>query len=261
MGALDITIFLLTILDNKKSISDRCPHLPSSPSSRAPAGNLATWSPGCSGRRPRHRVRVISPVWPASLVRFSGPAGGPGVVPGTAATTVQPRRQRAQSCGLSPGVQHWKARACAPPIPPQGRPWPSRSPCCHLTYSAWARSTGDAAGPRRRPEGVSHPGRTLVLIIGWWLLAGELVATFGRRVRPGEPAGSAVTWHVDWVHLPRPGGVVAGRLVGLGAGLFARVMRISAACAADLEGTVCAAHGPEDDHAIASTSTTPRDRA
>ena len=32
-------------------------------------------------------------------------------------------------------------RACAPPIPPAGSPWPSRSPCCPLACCAWARST------------------------------------------------------------------------------------------------------------------------
>jgi len=42
----------------------------------------------------------------------------------------------------------------------------------------------------------------LVLILGWWLLAGELVATFAEGFARVNLLGQLVTWHVDWVHLP-----------------------------------------------------------
>ena len=80
----------------------------------------------------------------------------------------------------------------------------------------------------------------LLLTLGWWLLAGGLVATVAEalaRMDLLEPAG----------HLARRlgpvarglVGVVAGRLdLGLGLIIFARIMRTSAGMRADLEGTI-----------------------
>jgi hypothetical protein len=79
----------------------------------------------------------------------------------------------------------------------------------------------------------------LVLILGWWLLAGELVATFAEGFARVNLLGRLVTWHVDWAHWPASWGVswpVAW--IGVGLIIFARVMRISAGLRADLEGTV-----------------------
>jgi hypothetical protein len=79
----------------------------------------------------------------------------------------------------------------------------------------------------------------LVLILGWWLLAGELVAGFAEGFARLNLLSQLVTWHVNWVHWPADWGV-SWWIVFIGVGLliFARIMRISAGMHADLEGTV-----------------------
>ncbi len=79
----------------------------------------------------------------------------------------------------------------------------------------------------------------LVLILGWWLLAGGLVATVAEAFARVNLLSQLVTWHVDWSQWPAAWSVswpVA--LIGLGLITFARIMRISAGMRADLEGTV-----------------------
>jgi hypothetical protein len=79
----------------------------------------------------------------------------------------------------------------------------------------------------------------LVLSLGWWLLAGGLVATVAEGFARLNLLGLLVTWHVDWVH--QPGSWAPSWPVewfGLGLIIFARVMRVSAGMRADLEGTV-----------------------
>ena len=80
----------------------------------------------------------------------------------------------------------------------------------------------------------------LVLILGWWLLAGELVATFAEGFARVNLLSQLTTWHVNWAHWPASWGAAPGPgfWVGLGMIIFARVMRISADMRADLEGTV-----------------------
>jgi hypothetical protein len=79
----------------------------------------------------------------------------------------------------------------------------------------------------------------LVQILGWWLLAGGLVATLAEAFARVNLLGQLVTWHVDWGQWP-----VAWSwswpvaLIGLGLIIFARIMRTSAGMRADLEGTV-----------------------
>ena len=79
----------------------------------------------------------------------------------------------------------------------------------------------------------------LVLILGWWLLAGGLVAGIAEAFAQLNLLGLLVTWPVDWVHWPNSWGV-SWPVVWFGVGLivFARVMRVSADMRADLEGTV-----------------------
>jgi hypothetical protein len=79
----------------------------------------------------------------------------------------------------------------------------------------------------------------LVLILGWWLLAGEVVATVAEGFARVNLLGQLSTWHVDWIHWPVSWSV-SWPVVFIGVGLiiFARVMRISAGMRADLEGTV-----------------------
>jgi hypothetical protein len=79
----------------------------------------------------------------------------------------------------------------------------------------------------------------LVLFLGWWLLAGGLVASLAAGFARLNLLGLLVTWHVDWVHWPASWGVSwPVEWFGLGLIIFARVMRVSAAMRADLEGTV-----------------------
>ena len=79
----------------------------------------------------------------------------------------------------------------------------------------------------------------LVLFLGWWLLAGGLLATVAGGFARLNLLGLLVTWHVDWVHWPASWGVSwPVEWFGLGLIIFARIMRVSAGMAADLEGTV-----------------------
>ena len=79
----------------------------------------------------------------------------------------------------------------------------------------------------------------LVLFLGWWLLAGGLVAGLAGAFARLNLLSLLVTWHVDWVHWPASWtewGTV--EWFGLGLIIFARIMRVSAGMRADLEGTV-----------------------
>jgi hypothetical protein len=79
----------------------------------------------------------------------------------------------------------------------------------------------------------------LVLILGWWLLAGGLVATVIEAFARLNLLGQLVAGNVDWGQWPVAWSVswpVAW--IGLGLITFARVMRTGAGMRADLEGTV-----------------------
>jgi hypothetical protein len=79
----------------------------------------------------------------------------------------------------------------------------------------------------------------LVLILGWWLLAGALAAAVAEGFARLNLLGQLVTWPVDWVHWPASWGVSWPVVwFGLGLIIFARIMRVSAGMRADLEGTV-----------------------
>jgi len=79
----------------------------------------------------------------------------------------------------------------------------------------------------------------LLLILGWWLLAGELVATIAEGFARANLLEELTTWHVDWAHWPVSWSVSwLVVFIGLGLIVFARVMRVSAGMRADLEGTV-----------------------
>jgi hypothetical protein len=79
----------------------------------------------------------------------------------------------------------------------------------------------------------------LLLILGWWLLAGGLVATLAEAFARMNLLGQLVTWHVDWGQWHLAWSVSWPVFwFGLGLVIFARVMRIGAGMRADLEGTV-----------------------
>jgi len=77
----------------------------------------------------------------------------------------------------------------------------------------------------------------LVLILGWWLLAGSLVAGFAEGLARLNLLGQLTAWHLNWAHWPSSWGTSL-TAVGLGLIIFARIMRTSAGMHADLEGTV-----------------------
>jgi hypothetical protein len=79
----------------------------------------------------------------------------------------------------------------------------------------------------------------LVLILGWWLLAGGLVAIVAEAFARLNLLGQLVTWHIDWGQWPVAFSVSWPVVwFALGLIIFARIMRIGAGMRADLEGTV-----------------------
>ena len=83
------------------------------------------------------------------------------------------------------------------------------------------------------------PFARLLLILGWWLLAGGLAATVAEAFARLNLLGQLVTWPVDWGQWPWAWSVSWPVFwFGLGLIIFARVMRIGAGMRADLEGTV-----------------------
>ena len=79
----------------------------------------------------------------------------------------------------------------------------------------------------------------LVLVLGWWLLAGGLAATAAEAFARVNLLSQLVTWPVNWGQWPVAWSVSWPVFwFGLGLAIFARVMRAGAAMRADLEGTV-----------------------
>jgi hypothetical protein len=78
----------------------------------------------------------------------------------------------------------------------------------------------------------------LMLILGWWLLAGGFLAALAAGFARLNLLGQLVTWPVDWVDWPSSWGPSWPFWFGLGLIIFARIMRVSAGLRADLEGTV-----------------------
>jgi hypothetical protein len=89
-------------------------------------------------------------------------------------------------------------------------------------------------------DGVYTPkAARLVLILGWWLLAGGLVATLAEAFARVNLLGELVTWPVDWGQWTAAWSVSWPVFwFGLGLIIFARIMRVSAGMRADLDGTV-----------------------
>jgi hypothetical protein len=89
-------------------------------------------------------------------------------------------------------------------------------------------------------DGVYTPqAARLVLILGWWLLAGGLAATAAQAFARVNLLSELVTGPVDWGQWPAAWSVSWPVFwFGLGLIIFARIMRVSAGMRADLEGTV-----------------------
>jgi hypothetical protein len=174
---------------------------------------------------------------------FGGPAGVP---PAVCLETAPPLLQHAgrglSPAGLSPGVQAtWNAASVctAHPTPGQALAFAVTLLPPDLLRLGTLYLAMRLARAAARDGVFTIQAARLVLILGWWLLAGELVATFAEGFARVNLLGQLVTWHVDWVHLPASWGVSWPVVwFGLGLVIFARVMRISAGMRADLEGTV-----------------------
>jgi hypothetical protein len=78
----------------------------------------------------------------------------------------------------------------------------------------------------------------LMLVLGWWLLAGGFLAALATGFARLNLLGQLVTGPVDWVHWPSSWGPSWPFWFGLGLIVYARIMRVSAGMRADLEGTV-----------------------
>jgi Protein of unknown function (DUF2975) len=79
----------------------------------------------------------------------------------------------------------------------------------------------------------------LLAVLGWWLLAGGLVATVAEAFARMRLLSLLVTGHLDWGQWPAAWSVAwPVAWIGLGLVVFARIMRIGADMRADLEGTV-----------------------
>jgi hypothetical protein len=159
----------------------------------------------------------------------------------------------------------------APPLLPHAGNVPIHSGLAHGVQASWNGAIVGTAHPRAGqalafavtllPDGLLRVGtlylvmrlaRTaardgiytvraarLVLFLGWWLLAGGLVAGLAGGFARLNLLSLLVTWHVDWVHWPASwAGWGTVEWFGLGLIIFARIMRVSARMRADLEGTV-----------------------
>jgi hypothetical protein len=174
---------------------------------------------------------------------FGGPAGQP---PAVCLETAPPLLRHAGSglsqAGLSPGVHAtWNAAniCTAHPTAGQALAFAVTLLPIDLLRLGVLYLVMRLARTVARDGAYAAQAARLVLVLGWWLLAGELAATFAEGFARVNLLGQLVTWNVDWVHQPASWGVswpVAW--FGLGLIIFARVMRVSAGMHADLEGTV-----------------------
>jgi hypothetical protein len=174
---------------------------------------------------------------------LGGPAGTP---PAVCLETAPPLLQHAGSglshAGLSPGVRAtWNAADVCTAHPTTGQALAftvTLLPIDLLRLGTLYLAMRLARAAAR--DGVyTVQAARLVLVLGWCLLAGELIATFAAGFARVNLLGQLVTWHVDWAHWPASWGVSWPVVwIGLGLVIFARVMRVSAGMRADLEGTV-----------------------
>jgi hypothetical protein len=215
-------------------------------------------------RKPRNRLEILATVvtwvfWFAVLATglrvilalfgqhpwfsFGGPSGGsPAVCLETAPPLLQHTGSGLIHSGLAPGAQAtWNAASVctAHPTPGQALAFTVTLLPIDLLRLGTLYLAMRLARAAARDGVFTVQAARLVLILGWWLLAGELVATFAEGFARVNLLGQLVTWNVNWAHWPASWGVSWPVVwFGLGLVIFARVMRISAGMRADLEGTV-----------------------
>ena len=178
---------------------------------------------------------------------FGAHIGGPSPsLPGVCLNTAQALLQHTGSglsqAGLSPGVHATLSTANVCAAHPTG--WQALAftvtmlPIDLLRLGALYLAMRLARTAARDGVYTAQAAR-LLLILGWWLLAGGLVATVTEAFARLNLLGQLVTWRVDWGQWPVAWSVSWPVVwIGLGLIVFARVMRIGAGMRADLEGTV-----------------------
>ena len=172
--------------------------------------------------------------------------GGSGVPPAVCLETAPPLLQHAGNglihSGLSPGVHAtWNAASVctAHPTAAQALAFTLTLLPIDLLRLGTLYLAMRLARAAARDGVFSAQAARLVLTLGWWLLAGELVATFAEGFARVNLLGQLVKWNVNWAHWPASWGVSWPVVwFGLGLVIFARIMRISVGMRADLEGTV-----------------------
>jgi len=170
----------------------------------------------------------------------------PGLTPHAWVTIAPPLLQHAGSAlihsGLAPGVQaSWNGAILGTAHPTAGQA---------LAFAVTLLPTGllrvgTLYLVMRLARAVASDGAytaqaaRLVLSLGWWLLAGGIVASLAEGLARLNLLSLLVTWHIDWAHWPASWGWSwPVEWFGLGLIIFARIMRVSASMHADLEGTV-----------------------
>jgi hypothetical protein len=188
-------------------------------------------------------IRTLTGQGPLFGVHIGGPSPTlAGVCLNTAQVLLQHAGSGLSRSGLSPGVgATWNAaNVCA--AHPTGRQAVAATltalPVDLLRLGALYFAMRLARVAARDGVYTARAAR-LLLVLGWWLLAGGLVATVAEAFARLNLLSELVTWHVDWGQWPVAWSVswpVAW--IGLGLITLARVMRIGADMRADLEGTV-----------------------
>jgi hypothetical protein len=170
----------------------------------------------------------------------------PGLTPRVWVTIAPPLLQHTGSAiihsGLAPGVQaSWNGAILGTAHPTAGQALAfavTLLPSGLLRLGALYLAMRLARTAARDGVYTAQAAR-LVLILGWWLLAGDLVASLAEGFARLNLLGQLVTWPVGWLHWPASWGVSWPVVwFGLGLIIFARIMRVGAGMRADLEGTV-----------------------
>ena len=160
----------------------------------------------------------------------------------TAAQALLPHAGAVGHSGLSPGVRAtWNAASVCAAHPTFGQALAATAavlPIALLRLGAFYLAMRLARTAARDGVYTTQTAR-LLLILGWWLLAGGLVATLAEAFARLNLLAQLVTGSADWGQW----GVawsVSWPVAWIGVGLIvsARFMRISAGMRADLEGTV-----------------------
>jgi len=191
-------------------------------------------------------LQVILAVSRAGVLFGPTLSSQPGPVPRAWVTIAPPLLQHAGSVllrsGLAPGVQaSWNSAILGTAHPTAGQALAfavTLLPAGLLRVGTLYLVMRLARAAARDGVYTPHAAR-LVLSLGWWLLAGGLVAGLAEGFARLNLLGLLVTWHVDWAHWPASWGWSwPVEWLGLGLIIFARIMRVSAGMRADLEGTV-----------------------